>query len=189
MTSSRHILIALYDATKEESLYGDSSGVENARTLGVQLARAGYGVVTRAGCPLSGATASSVASEGYTAILLSPAGSAQEHSTAFRLPQTQVTILYTGKGALGADVIALESSQAILIIGSSSEELDGILGCIGSRLVPIGILANDTIATVRSRVLERYPELVHHIFVETDPVALAQSLGNEIRKRNILNHY
>ncbi len=186
MESRKTILIALYDATSDLSLYGDADLARDARTLGTTLGNARFGVVGRVGSPTIATVLSSVFGAGNPAIGLSPASSEIEHEKAFRLPKSSVPTIYTGRGALGADVTALASSHAALIVGSEEESLLGILGCIGESYVfPVGILTTEAEQAVRERILARYPQLAPHVFISNNPETLVGTLSSELRKRHL----
>jgi hypothetical protein len=186
MESRKNILIALYDASSDMSLYSDAGLAGNARTLGLALGKAGLGVIARIGSPALTTILSAVGDAGKTAIALSPASSEIEHEKAFRLPKSAVPSIYTGRGALGADVCALASSHAVIIIGTEPEALEGILGCIGEQYsFPIGILSTESEAKVREVIAVRYPKLIPHILIASDGARLVSQISGELRKRQM----
>ena len=93
-----------------------------------------------------------------------------------------------GRGALAADVMALSSGHAVLISGSDSESLQGILGCVGDRGIPIGIYTTAPEQEVRTLVHERYPHLSLHLTVSKDATKLVQHIFGEMRKMHLDNN-
>lgn len=182
MITPKHTTIALYDATSELELYGDQTTAKKAQTLGDTLGPHGFTLMYRSGSSVLQAVAS--AAHGSHTVVLSPAATGEEHMRAFRLPQSLFPTIYTGRGALGTDVMLTESAHGIIICGSDEEALDGILGCIGPRQLPIAIYTTEDEQVVRERVLERYKELLHHFFVSSDAQELVRRFVEEVRKRH-----
>lgn len=178
----RTAFVALYDAGSELALYGDAHAADKARELGVALGSAGLGGIARVGSAAIN-TALAVIAPDAPVIALSPAASSLEHEKAFRLPPSSLPLIYTGRGALGADVIAIASAEAAIILGSDEEALWGILGCIGDRGLPIGILSDEKAADLHARSIARYPELIHRLFISGDPAHLVRELSAELRKQ------
>jgi len=185
MKSTNH-LIALYDASPLQGQFGHKTAASAWRTLAASIAQAGFGVVARVSTGTITAVLGSVHDERMDAIALSPAASKEEHMQAFRLPQMPVPTVYTGRGALGADVAAHESADAVVIIGSDDDSLAGILGCIGSTKHPIGILTDEEMQPLRDKVLRHYPHMIHHLCISNDPHTLMHELMSELRRRNFV---
>ena len=178
-------LISLYDAVLDMVQFIHPELAVSAEELGSALGKLSLGVITRAGSPLSGVVLSAAHSAGGTAIMLSPAGSEVEHTRSFRLPRAAMPVIYTGRGALGADVVALSSSRAVIILGSDDESLEGILGCSDGHGLPIGILTTASEHTVRQSIGIRYPQLLQHIYISADPQAIVQHIVGELRRRHL----
>ncbi len=177
-----HHLISLYDAHSELSMYSDRGVAETARVLGKAIAGEGLGVVARVGSPLILATLSAVHEGGMSAIGLSPAATREEHTRAFRLPLLSVPTIFTGRGGLGADVAALASSSAVLIVGSDSEALLGVLGCIGEGGPNIHILTEEPASRIRDLVRDHYPSMLRSISIAGDPAVIVKEIAADVRK-------
>lgn len=181
----KNTLISLYDAVLDMVQFIHPELAVSAQELGRTLGKLSLGVITRAGSPLSGAALAAVHDEGGTAIMLSPAGSEIEHTRSFRLPRAAMPVVYTGRGALGADVVALSSSRAIIILGSDDEALEGILGCSDGHGLPIGILTTASDHTVRQAIGVRYPQLLQYVYISADPQAIVKHIVGELRRRHL----
>ena len=176
-------MIAFYDAVQEMAHFTAPSLLRNAQALGLALGRAGIGGVTRSGSPLAAAALHSLYDTGSAAIMLSPAAGESEHTRSYRLPRAVMPTVYTGRGALGADVVALMSSKGIVILGADEEALSGILGCAEGHGLPLVVLTDAPPAEVRAVVSKRYPQLLQHVFVSADPALVAKHLSEELRRR------
>lgn len=176
------IFVALYDAVHELAHFADPELLTQSRALGTELGRAGFGGVARAGSPTVSAALSAMAAEGQTALVLSPAATEDEHVRAFRLPKAALPMIYTGRGALGADVVALASGKAVIVIGSDEEALLGVLGCVDGYGLPVGILTGEAEESIRAIVRSRYPSLLNDLFVASEPRRLADRLKEEVRR-------
>jgi hypothetical protein len=176
-----HVLVALYDATPELDMYVEADLPQAARALGKEFAIAHLGAIGRVGEPVVQTVLESVYANDSFAVALSPAASRYEHEKGFRLPQLSAPIVYTGRGALGADVAVLESSEAVCIIGADAEALEGVLGCIGKATLPIAIFTHEQAARVGELVRMRYPHLLNHVKIFAEPQALVQDLVMRLR--------
>ena len=181
----KNTLITFYDAVHEMAHFADPRLLKDAQMVGETLGKAGLGGVTRSGSPLAAAALAALHEAGGPAIMLSPAGTELEHVRSFRLPRAAMPTVYTGRGALGADVIALMSGKGIVIIGSDEEALDGILGCADGHDLPIAIFSNAPEMEVRGIIGRRYAHLLPHVFVTPDPAAIGRHLAEELRKRHL----
>jgi hypothetical protein len=180
------MLIALYDATPEAVHFADPSHTARARELGAALAKAGIGLVTTAGSPLVSAAIGAHEGRGAVAIVLSPAANSHEHAQAYRLGYTATPMIYTGKGALGADKTALASAHGLAIVGSDEELLKGIFDYTKSRVIPIAILTSEAPQAVHERIYSWQPEAAEYLVVSGDPAALAHELGLMLRRHSLL---
>ncbi len=181
----KNTLIAVYDALHELAHFAYPQWLQHARTLGEGLGTMGLGTVARSGSPVTAAVLTSAAAVGASAIVISPAATEVEHLEAFRLPQLSLPTIYSGRGALGADVTVLTSAKAVLVIGDDEEALRGILGCADGHGICIAVLCADAPDVLHKRLLVRYPSLSRLIFVSTDPQAVVKYLVEESRKRHM----
>jgi hypothetical protein len=184
MTSHKAILAALYDAHSELALYSDPALAELSRKLGGVLGSSGIGAICRAGSPTLNTALLSHKEKGGEGILLSPAASRHEHEKAFRLPEIPVATVFTGRGALGADVMAIESAHAAFVLGSDEEALLGIFGCIGGRDLPIAILSQEDPMLVRDRIIARYPKISQELYISDIPEHLAKEVASILKRRH-----
>lgn len=178
-------LIALYDANSELAIYGDAGLADVSRALGSSLAGAGIGAIARVGSPAILTALSSVHESGASAIALSPAASLYEHEHAFRLSKMAMPLIFTGRGGLGADVVALSSSIAVVIIGSDEEALLGVLGCVGEGSSPIAILTPESAPVVREKVSARYAKMLPRLIISSDPEQIVRELSEHARRKHL----
>lgn len=182
---TRHhvVLVAFYDATADLALYSDPLLASKARDFGHALGAAGIGAIARIGSPLVLSVLSSISENGAAVVALSPAASAVEHRTAFRLPETNLPLIYTGRGGLGTDVVAAASSSAVCVLGSDEEELLGIVGCIGNRNNPVVILTDESAPALHQKIIEHYPDLLHHLHISNNPQVLVEEISKALRQK------
>lgn len=183
MRTPKNISIALYDATAELELYGNASVSDTARSLGKSLGEHGFTLIFRPGSPVINTVVTS-SLDAYP-LALSPAATSDEHTRVFRLPHSDTPTVFTGRGALRVDVMLAESAHGIIICGSDEEALDGILGCIGIREIPIAIYTKENEQAVRERVIARYKELLHHFFVTDNAEELVREFVSNIRNNHL----
>ena len=93
-------------------------------------------------------------------------------------------MIYCGRGALGTDVVALTSGKGIVILGADEEALNGILGCADGYDAPICILTDNDAPKIREGIALRYSDLLRHVFISPDPLAVAKHMAEELRKRH-----
>lgn len=108
--------ICISGASKGESA---EEGAGLARQVGIELARAGHGLLTGAttGIPRIGAEAYSKA-KGKMSIGLSPASSRVEHVKKYRLPVDPYdAIIFSGLNYVGRDTLLINSADAVISIG------------------------------------------------------------------------
>ncbi len=177
-------LIAIYDAHSELEHFSNPELVVRAHSASDALIKTKLGVVGTVGSPIISTILSKVSDMGHRVVGLSPAGSEYEHSKAFRLPQVSFPLLYTGRGALGADVMALSSSHAVFIVGADEESLLGLLGCMSDTDMPIAIFTDRNTNDVREIANKKYPNLMRNLFVSNDAEKLCYEIANGIRKQN-----
>lgn len=173
-------LISIFNAIPLSEA-GNPSYMSWGRSLSELFIKQGLGAVARVGA--GSMLLNALHSQGGLAIGISPAASYREHIQAFRLPEASFPIIYSGRGGLGADVSALESSSGVLILGDDEEALLGILGCIDTHGIPVAILMKGEQTLVREKVVERYPRLVPFLVLGDDPVTLMGRFSDEVRKQ------
>ncbi len=135
--------VALYDATPEHGHFESPIHASRARALGRALGQAGLGVIARTSTSIVMPAVLSAAEHGSVAVLLSPAASMHEHANVFRLPNFSVPIIYTGRGAMGADSAALASAKAVIIIGSHPDAIKSLTSILGEYSMPIIVLSDE----------------------------------------------
>jgi hypothetical protein len=178
-------LISIYDANSEKELLRNPEVVSRAHQLAFALSSTKVGVIGRVGSPVTSTVLTTLTDKGGSAVGLSPAGNNSEHEKAYRLPQVSFPLVYVGRGALAADLVALSSSQGVIISGSDEESLLGILGYIGDKAVPIGIFTEENPNDVRTRISAHYINLMPHIHISKDPNSLVHEVALEMRRQNL----
>ena len=181
----KYPLVSIYDAHSDKDIFGDSEVVARAHALAFALAKSKLSAIGRVGSPVVTTVLTTLGENGISVVGLSPASTHIEHEKAYRLPHVSFPLIFTGRGALGADVTALSSSHAILIAGSDAESLIGILGYVGDRGIPIGIFTQESPNEVRTRIHTRYPNLMIHVIVSKDENKLVQEIVSEMRRRHL----
>lgn len=179
----RYPLVSLYDAHSEKEIFGNPMIVSNAHNLAQSLVKAKLGAVARVDSQVVTTILTTLIENAISVVGISPAATEHEHQIAFRLPPVSFPLIFSGRGALGADVMALSSSHGVVIAGSDEESLLGVLGCIGDRGIPIGIFTSENPAEVRRKVNNHYPNLMLHIFVLNEPDKLVRDIAFEMRKQ------
>ncbi len=180
-----HILVALYDAHPEHEYLSNPAHASTARALGEALGNSGIGIIGRIGSPLVASALSALGETGVAGVALSPATTRQEHEIAYRLPHLGMPTIFTGRGAYGADTVALASSQAIVIVGSHLEILENILEHAKDEPLPIFVLTNDESSSIHDRVRALYPNMFSRLTVLNDPQTLAREISNNMRRRQL----
>lgn len=149
-------------------------------TLGQVIAEKGYGLITGA-CPgLPYECARGAKSKGGLSIGVSPASSLDEHTHRFHSPSDVYdTLIYSGNGLMGREVINIHSSDLVVILGGRSGTL-GEFAIAYDEGKLIGVLEGiDGIG-------EQIPTLVSSfkkdtgakIYYDQDPVNLVKSLSD-----------
>ena len=183
----KYPLVSIYDAHSDKEIFGNPEVISRAHAIAAALAKAKLGAIGRVGSPVVTTILTSLVENNSFVIGLSPAAIEREHEKAFRLPHVSFPLVFTGHGALGADVMALSSSHGILIVGSDEESILGILGCVGDKGVPIGIFTEENSNEVRSKIHNHYPNLMVHIYVSKDPNTLVRDISSEMRRKHLSN--
>lgn len=182
---TEHTFVALFDATPEHSHFESPALLAKLRKLGAAITEGRVGIIARQ----SSGVVSTIFSmlEGNTApsVALSPASNKTEHVQAFRLPMPPVPMIYTGRGALGADTIALSSASAVLVIGSYPRVLDAIMTSAKDTMIPVCILSDEEPATIHERVRARDAHLAGLLHISHDPEVLMRHLADELRRRRL----
>jgi hypothetical protein len=185
MQKAPHILIALFDASPEHAHFESPIITSRARMLAKELGSHGFGVVARIGSPVTVTVFNSLTDARALSVGLSPASSRREHESAYRLPFISTPTVFTGKGASGADGIALASGNAVLIFGSYAGVLENILGSMKDATVPIGVLTDEEPGAIHERVRILHPHLTAQLFVSHDSSVLVRELAEELRRRRL----
>ena len=175
----KHTLIALYDANPEHAHFENPIVIARARALGRALGNTGTRVVARISTPSVLAVLGALADAGVHSVALSPAATMREHEQAYRLPLVAHSTLFTGRGALGADMMAASSSGAMIVLGSYPEALENILKYAQEHAVPVGVLSDESPESIHARTGNT------RIFVSHDPETLARMMAEEIRRLNL----
>ncbi|MEI8130441.1 MAG: hypothetical protein WCG55_02955 [bacterium] len=183
MEVRKHTFVALYDASPEHAHFESSTPSIGARTLGRALGEAHLGVISHVGPTMVNTVFAELSCLSVVSIALSPASNMDEHTRAFRLPVPHVPLVFTGRGALGADTIALASSHAVVLFGSQVGKVEAILDHMLHVHIPIGILTDETPSTIHERVRAHHPNLTSMLFVSHDPKVLVREIADELRRR------
>lgn len=187
MHAPKNTLISVYDALHELAHFAYPQWLDHAKVLGEALGHMGVGGITRSGSPVTSAVLASMSNLGSTALVVSPAANEYEHARAFRLPSSALPTIYSGRGALGADVTALASSSAVLVVGEDEEALMGILGCADGHGIGIAVLCAGEPSDIARRLLVRYPSLDKLLFVSNDPNKIVKFLTESVRRKKYKN--
>jgi len=181
---TQHTFIALYDANPEHAHFESPIFAGRARALGRALADARFGIVSRIGSPTVATVFDALSESGIASIALSPGSSREEHMQAFRLPDVSAPLVFTGRGGLGADLMALASAHAVIIVGSHPEALSPIFRYVNGRSLPIGIISDEDPASLRERLASAHPEVrANDLFVSHDPLFVVGGISDELRRR------
>ncbi len=182
MQTKTHPLVAIFDAAPEHAHFESPALAAASRAVALALSHAHLGVVARIAPGVVGAVFGSL-DAGSTAVALSPASNREEHVRAFRLQVPEAPLVFTGRGALGADMMALASASAVLIVGSYPKVLEAIIDSARDTMIPIGILSDEEPSAVHERIRARDPRLTAALFVSHDPEVLVRELAGELRRR------
>lgn len=180
-------LVSIYDAHSEKELFIDPEVVTRAHNFALALEKVRLGAIGHVESKVVTTVLNTLHNGNIYAIGLSPAGNDVEHKKSFRLPNVSFPLIFTGRGAFGADVMALTSSHGIAILGSEEEALCGVLGCVGDRGIPVAVFTNENPNEVRAKINARYPHLIHTIIVSKDANQIVNELMSEMRKKHFDN--
>ena len=182
--SQKKVYVALYDVSPEHAHFESPFVTNRARTLARALAKAGIGLVSRIGSPVTLHVFTTLESLSVPSVALSPAASLEEHTQAFRLPTTDFPTVFTGRGAIGADKMALASASALIVFGSQAHLFEGVIEYAKGHSLPIAVLTDETPESIHARVVQLSPSAAAGLFVSHDPDLLVQQLSGEIRRRH-----
>ena len=183
----KYPLISLYDAHSEKEIFGNPEIVSRMHALALALAKARLGAVGRVGSSITTTVLTTLNENNIPVVGLSPAATEREHEKAFRLPHVSFPLVFTGRGALGSDIMALTSSHGILVAGSDEESLVGVLSYVGDKGIPIGIFTEEDPNMVRLKIKKQHPHLLIHVFVSNDAQKVIQELASGMRRQHFAN--
>ncbi|MBP7804803.1 MAG: hypothetical protein KA052_01110 [Candidatus Pacebacteria bacterium] len=177
-----HTLLSIFDASPEQAHFESPIVTKKARALGKAIGHAGLGVIFRLGPAVVGHILAALEPMSVTKIVLSPASNRHEHEKAYRLPLLSIPVVYSGRGALPTDTMALNSSGGVIIFGSHKGTLENILECIKESRLPIGVLTDEDTPSIHERVRTVAPHLTAELHVSHDPDVLVKELSHELRR-------
>ncbi len=185
MQTRRPVLIALYDAHHDGTHDARPELRAEARRLGVLIGKEGMGIVVRQGSPLVAESLFGLAgAHSAPAIILSPAASIREHEEAFGLAHLAAPTVYTGRGAVGADSMALHSAAAAVVFGAEPRALDHVLSQAEHVRCVIGILTDESAHELSERIHARRPSLAGRVVIAADPETLVSKIAAGLRSRS-----
>lgn len=158
-----------------------------AKAVGVQIVEQGHIVVTGAttGLPYFAAKAADNLEDGYmTSLGFSPAASRIEHVNKYKLPiDAYGSIIYTGFGYMGRDVLLVRSSDAVVMVGGRLGTLNELMIALEEK-TPVGILVGsggmtDAVETV----LKAAKRNRSGIIFDDDPATLVSRLTQMVDHR------
>jgi uncharacterized protein (TIGR00725 family) len=160
------------------------SVVAVAKELGREIARQGAQIITGAtsGFPMYAAEGAKEA--GGFSFGLSPAASKREHLDVYRLPlKAMDTVVYTGFGFPGRDLMLVRSSDAIIIgcgrIGTIHEFTIG-----WEAELPMGILVGPWATDeVIKNIIDNSNRTNPNVIFESDPKKMVEKLIEMVRKQ------
>ncbi len=183
MEVRKHTFVALYDASPEHEHLLSPAHRITARELGKALGEAHLGVVAHSGPVIVDTVFTEMAHSSVVSLALSPASNMDEHVRAFRLAVPPIPLLFTGRGALGADTMALASAHAVVLFGSQAGKVEAILDHMLHTHIPIGILTDEIPSAVHERIRSYHSNLTSMLFVSHDPKVLVRAIADELRRR------
>jgi len=185
MLKTEPLFAALLDASPEHAHLESPVLASRARALGTALGKAQIGIMARIGSPLVSTALGACRDAGCLPIAFSPAGSLTEHTQAFRLPLAPGALVCTGRGALGADIVSLQSANAIVVLGSNPDGFEHVLTLAKDTMLPIGILTDEAPASIHERVRARSARLTPLLLISNDPAILVREISAELRRRGL----
>jgi uncharacterized protein (TIGR00725 family) len=153
------------------------TGHDLAATTAREVARRGHILLTGATSGLPHAAAVAALDAGGVSIGFSPAASRREHCNSYRLPIEGFTsILYTGFGYTGRDLLLVRSSDAVIMIGGRIGTLHEFAIALEEHK-PLGVLLGSGGMTVEiERVLRVAQRSRSRIVFDDDPIRLVDSV-------------
>lgn len=158
-----------------------------AKAVGVQVVEQGHIVLTGAttGLPYHAAKAADQLEDGYmTSLGFSPAASRIEHVNKYKLPTDAYgSIVYTGFGYMGRDVLLVRSSDALVMVGGRLGTLNELMIALEEK-TPVGILVGSGGMTDEvENVLKAAKRNRSGIIFDDDPATLVSRLTQMIDHR------
>jgi uncharacterized protein (TIGR00725 family) len=179
---SQRITISVSGAA--EIAHCGPSVIPIAKELGREIARQGAQIITGATSGFPMYSAEGVKEVGGFSFGLSPAASRKEHEEVYRLPlKAMDTVIYTGFGFPGRDLMLIRSSDAV-VIGC------GRIGTIHEFTVaweanmPLGVLEGEwpTDEVIRN-IIKNSGRTNPNVIFEKDPKIMVQKLIAMVRKQ------
>lgn len=158
-----------------------------AKAVGVQIVQQGHVVVTGAttGLPYYAAKAAHDQDSNYvTSLGFSPATSRIDHRNKYKLPTDAYgSIIYTGFGYMGRDVLLVRSSDALIMVGGRLGTLNELMIALEEK-TPVGVLVGsggmtDAVETV----LKAAKRNRSGIIFDDDPATLVSRLTQMVDHR------
>ncbi len=181
----QYSLVSIYDAHSDKEIFGNPEVVSRAHALALAIAQARLGATGRVGSQVVNTVLTTLIENGAHVVGISPAATLREHANAYRLPHVAFPLMFTGRGALGADLMALASSHGVIVAGSDTESLLGIVSYAGERGIPIGVYTQENPNDVRARVHFTHPHATLHLHVYADASKVVQEVAAEIRRQHL----
>lgn len=158
-----------------------------AKAVGVQIVDQGHVVLTGAttGLPYHAALAAHRMHEDYiTSIGFSPATNRIDHANRYKLPTDAYgSLVYTGFGYMGRDVLLVRSADAIVMVGGRLGTLNELMIALEEK-TPVGILTGSGGTTdAVDAVLKAAKRNRNGIVFDDDPASLIKRLVQRIDHR------
>jgi uncharacterized protein (TIGR00725 family) len=158
-----------------------------AKAVGAQIVEQGHVVYTGAttGLPYHAAHAAHrLHDDNVTSIGFSPAASRIEHINKYKLPTDSYgSIIYTGFGYMGRDVLLVRSCDALVMVGGRLGTLNELMIALEEK-TPVGILVGSGGMTVEvENVLKAAKRNRTGIIFDDDPATLVSRLTQMIDHR------
>lgn len=158
-----------------------------AKAVGAQIVEQGHVVFTGAttGIPYYAAQAAHrLQDSNVTSIGFSPASSRIEHVNKYKLPADAYgSIIYTGFGYMGRDVLLVRSSDALIMVGGRLGTLNELMIALEEK-TPVGILTGSGGMTAEvENVLKAAKRNRSGIIFDDDPATLVTRLTKMVDQR------
>lgn len=158
-----------------------------AKAVGVQIVEQGHMVLTGAttGIPYHAAQAANKLEDGHmTSLGFSPAASRIEHVNKYKLPvDAYGSIIYTGFGYMGRDVLLVRSADAVVMIGGRLGTLNELMIALEEK-TPVGVLTGSGGMTDEvENVLKAAKRNRSGIIFDDDPATLVSRLTQMVDHR------